>query len=299
MALTSLYSINGTTSALEDKGLRDFISTASGSWTGGGGSEFPTTADNACKEVTAHSGNWNGVYTTVSNNSASWTGGGGGSSPVTSTGGTTTYINKLNDKNLSASVAYASPNGALLDNVYNSGRSGYAASAYIKNNVTANIGNWNAVYTAYTANSAQWIRPEWTEYDYYNQGLNYITANNVGAAGFKFNPGNLFSTYNLIQWTYSEIRLTQYVYAVRFGAAINNVVGTQWSQHTGVFTLSKGNFMEINEFNCGDGWNNTQISLIHDNSWSNSVRAILRDIRNTSTADNNTFTLYYTGMVGT
>ena len=34
MALTGLSSVNGTTSAIEDKGLRDFISTASGSWTG-------------------------------------------------------------------------------------------------------------------------------------------------------------------------------------------------------------------------------------------------------------------------
>lgn len=115
MALTGLYSINGETSALEDKGLRDFISTASGSWTGGGEA-----------------------------------------GPVTSTGGTTTYINKLNDKNLSASVAYASPNGALLDNVYNSGRSGYAASGYIKNNVTANIANWNACRTTVYNNSAKW-----------------------------------------------------------------------------------------------------------------------------------------------
>ena len=57
-------------------------------------------------------------------------------------------INKLNDKSLSASVAYASPNGALLDNVYNSGRSGYAASAYINNNVTGNVTKWNNTQTA-------------------------------------------------------------------------------------------------------------------------------------------------------
>jgi len=260
MALTGLSSVNGTTSALEDKGLRDFISTASGSWTGGGG---------------------------------------GGSGPVTSTGGTSTYINKLNNMNLSASVAYASPNGAILDNVYNSGRSGYAASAYLKNNVTANVGNWNTVYNAYSTNSAQWLRPVWTGYDYYNNGLNYITANNVGSVGFKFNPGNLFNSYSLQQWTYSEVEIGNDVYAVKFGATMNDVVGTQWSNHTGVFTLSNGNFMEINEFNCGDGWNNTQITLYHDNSWSNSVRAILRDIRNNSTADNNSFILYYTALVST
>lgn len=149
-----------------------------------------------------------------------------------------------------------------------------------------------------SANKVTISAGEFTGWDYYNNGLNYITANNVGAAGFKFNPSNLFNSYTLQQWTYSETRIGVNAYAVKFGATLNNVVGTQWSNHTGVFTLSKGNIMEINEFNCGDGWNNTQISILHTNSWSNSVDAILRDIRNTSTADNNAFILYYTAIVG-
>lgn len=148
MALTGLSSVNGTTSAIEDKGLRDFISTASGSWTGGGG----------------------------------------GSSPVTSTGGTSTYINKLNNMNLSASVAYASPNGALLDNVYNSGRSGYAASAYLNSDVTGNVSNWNAARNYVTANSGSLLY-EVASYDSYNNpNFWYSTANNV--YGFKINSGN-------------------------------------------------------------------------------------------------------------
>lgn len=149
-----------------------------------------------------------------------------------------------------------------------------------------------------SANKVTISAGEFTGWDYYNNGLNYITANNVGNVGFRFNPDNLFNSYTLQQWTYNETRVGVNLYAVKFGATLNNVVGTQWSQHTGVFTLSKGSIMEINEFNCGDGWNNTQISILHDNSWSNSVRAILKDIRNTSTADNNTFTLYYTAIVG-
>lgn len=109
MALTGLYSINGETSALEDKGLRDFISTASGSWTGGGG----------------------------------------GSSPVTSTGGTTTYINKLNDKNLSASVAYASTNAYNLTNtaikVASATSANYALA--VSNGVTSTTAK-SIIYTA-------------------------------------------------------------------------------------------------------------------------------------------------------
>ena len=139
----------------------------------------------------------------------------------------------------------------------------------------------------------------YTSWDHTYSGLNYITNNNVGAAGFKFDPDNLFISYTLKQWTYSETRVGANAYAVKFGATLNNVIGTQQTKHTNIFTLSNGNFTEINEFNCGDGWNNTQISIIHDNSWSNSVSVILRDIRTESTADNNTYTLYYTAMVET
>lgn len=149
MALTGLSSVNGTTSALEDKGLRDFISTASGSWTGGGG---------------------------------------GGSGPVTSTGGTSTYINKLNNMDLSASVAYASPNGALLDNVYNSGRSGHAASAYLNSNVTANVGNWNASRNWVTANSGS-LMTITQNYDSYTNP-NFWQYSNSNIYGLKINSGN-------------------------------------------------------------------------------------------------------------
>ena len=139
----------------------------------------------------------------------------------------------------------------------------------------------------------------YTYWDHTYSGVNYITNNNVGAAGFKFNPDKLFNNYTLKQWTYIETRVGANAYAVKFGATLNNVIGTQQSNHTGVFTLSNGNFAEINEFNCGDGWNNTQISIIHDNSWSTSVRAILRDIRTDSATENKTYTLYYTAIVET
>lgn len=163
MALTGLSSVNGSTSAIEDKGLRDFISTASGSWTGGGGT----------------------------------------SGPVTSTGGTSTYINKLNNMNLSASVAYASPNGALLDNVYNSGRSGYAASAYINSNITANIGSWNNSRNFVTANSGG-LMSMTQNYDSYSQPNFWQYASN-NIYGFKINSGN-FSQLTVSQ---ASMRVTK------------------------------------------------------------------------------------------
>jgi len=47
-------------------------------------------------------------------------------------------------------------NSANWDGAYNSARSGYAASAYLKNNVTANVAGWNACKTTVTNFSAYW-----------------------------------------------------------------------------------------------------------------------------------------------
>lgn len=277
---------------------------------GGGGGGYTGNVQQALDKVYTDSATWDGVsakldttaFSSVSGNFLSSTAIKVASATSASTaytlGNTAIKVASATSATNANTATYAS-NGIALTSTYNSARSGYAASAYLNSNVTGNITKWNTVYTAYTANSAQWIRPTWKGYDYYNQGVNYITANYVGSAGFRFNPGNLFTTCSLMQWTYSEEEIGSNTYAIKFGATMNNVLGTQWTVHTGVFTLSKGNFMEINEFACGDGWNNTQIILLHDNSWSNSVNAILRDIRNSSTVDNTTFTLYYTGMVAT
>ena len=77
--------------------------------------------------------NWEATYNTVSSNSAYW----GGVQVVTATGGNTTAITSINNKPISASSATTAKyalnayNGVALSDIYNSGRSGYAASAYI------------------------------------------------------------------------------------------------------------------------------------------------------------------------
>lgn len=197
MALTGLYSINGETSALEDKGLRDFISTASGSW--GGGGSFPESADNACKEVTAHSGNWNAAYSTVNGNSGSWF------NVVTSTGGSTTYVNQINGLNISASTAAYASNGTSLANIYNSARSGYAASAYLNSNVTANVGSWNNSRNFVTANSGSLLY-EVASYDSYNNP-NFWNAAGNNVYGLKLNSGN-FSQLTVSQARIDAWRVT-------------------------------------------------------------------------------------------
>lgn len=96
--------------------------------------------------------NWEAAYNTVSSNSARWVGGG---SVVTATGGSIDAITSINGLPISAihariadtasyaNTAYTSTyatnatyavnayNGVALSDIYNSGRSGYAASAYI------------------------------------------------------------------------------------------------------------------------------------------------------------------------
>ena len=211
------------------------------------------------------------------------------STATASTGSTFTVSSKNWSANISNASSYAYNQSTAYTTSYVNGQ--------LPSTIPLQAGPNVKLYMS--ANKVTISAGEFTAWDYYSNGLSYITANNVGAAGFKFNPNNLFDSYTLQQWTYNETRLGVNVYAVKFGATLNDVIGTQWSNHTGVFTLSKGNIMEINEFNCGDGRNNTQISILHANSWSNSVDAILRDIRNASTADNNTFTLYYTAIVGT
>lgn len=266
MALTGLYSINGETSALEDKGLRDFISTASGSWTGGGGGEFPTSADNACKEVTAHSGNWNAAYSTVNGNSGSWT------NIVTSLGGTT-YINQINGLNISANIAANASNGQSLTNIYNSGRSGYAASAYITNNVTANIGGWNNSRNFVTANSGNLLY-EVASYDSYNNP-NFWNATGNNVYGLKLNSGN-FSQLTVSQaridaWrvTGGRAMLDLYFWFSKF------IPKTATSQYVAVqsdfFTFSNAHIAAPVFSRVESEWNNTFGCIKANTTWGTAI----------------------------
>lgn len=145
----------------------------------------------------------------------------------------------------------------------------------------------------------------WSGWDYYTNGVNYIVNNNVGQAGFRFYPGNLFTSYSLQDWTYSESPMytassgtTAGAVFIRFSARLNNVIGTQWSSHNNVIQLNKGHIMEFVYEVCGDGWNSGNIVLKTSSSWTQSVEGILRDVRNSSSADNNSFYLHFSTWVG-
>jgi hypothetical protein len=154
---------------------------------GGGGGGYTGNVQQALDEVYSSSATWNTVTNKLD----------AASQVVTATGGTTSYIQTINGKNISASNAgsalsatnaynltntaikvasatsastaytlgntaikvasatsatnantatYAS-NGVSLTNIYNSARSGYAASAYLTANVTGNTANWQRSYS--------------------------------------------------------------------------------------------------------------------------------------------------------
>lgn len=246
MSLTGLSSVNGTTSAIEDKGLRDFISTASGSWTGGGG----------------------------------------GSGPVTSTGGTTTYINKLNNMNLSASVAYTSPNGALLDNVYDSGRSGYAASAYLKNNVTANVTKWNNGSNFVTAYSGGIAISTSTYNSYDNPNFWQYSANNI--YGFKINSGN-FSQLSVANARIAGYRTTGGLYAFDMAFCFNKFIPTN---SAATYSTVQNNFIQFGSLHIC-----SPVYTILNNEWGTTFGSLSK---NTTWADGADLTIWnpYTGYTG-
>ena len=178
---------------------------------GGGGGGYTGNAQQALDEVYSSSGTWNTVTAKLD----------AASQIVTATGGTTTYVQTVNGKNISATNAgsalsatnaynltntaikvasatsastaytlgntaikvasatsatnantatYAS-NGVSLTNIYNSARSGYAASAYIA--------------------GKEIVNGRYRSYDSYNNA-NWWTGNNV--FGLKLNSASVFNS---------------------------------------------------------------------------------------------------------
>lgn len=353
---TNAYKAELTTGGNSLQGLYDTVSTSSGTW--GGGGSFPASADEACGVVTANSGNWNSTKTTVNTysglwndtrntvgtNSANW----GAAAVVTATGGTTAYVQTINNKNISATNAgsalsatdaynltntaikvasatsatnantatYAS-NGVSLTNIYNSGRSGYAASAYLVNNVTGKVSDWNNCYSSYTSHSGNWaditevsnavnsVKPMFNRVSNYGTtNLGQLTATGVGAGKLVVDLGSIFNSgYNMIEWSYCDMNgfwgNDKVIYWFTFGARLNNVVATQWSDVSNAIKLKNANAVFLHEFAFmnGDRWSPTYLSICCTGAWSTAATVTRRDIRNTSTADNNDYYLSFNGFI--
>lgn len=282
MALTGLSSVNGSTSAIEDKGLRDFISTASGSWTGGGGGASYTAGSGI--DITNY-------VISVDNTVAMATA--IPAAPVQS---------NWNETN-TASLAYIKNKPTIPAAQVQSDWSvtGTTSMAYIKNK--PNLSNY-VTTTSLTNTLDTDLKNNFERYDSSNLGVNAITAAaGIGKAKLRFQPGNLLTSYNIQSWAYCENLCwwgtNRSIVQFELGIALNSVIGTQWSQHNNVITLGNGYFVhQIYSLN-GDAWTPATIILRNENNgiWVQSLVGILRDVRNSSTADNNTHLINVHGFI--
>lgn len=172
-----------------------------------------------------------------------------------------------------------------------------SSMAYIKNK--PNMSNY---VTTTTHNDD--VKYTFERYDSAGLGINAITAAaGVGKAKLRFQPGNLLTSYNLLSWSYCENRCywgtNRSVVEFELGISMNNVIGTQWSEHNNVITLGNGNFIhQIYSLN-GDAWTPTTVILktYNNGTWVTSLTGILRDVRNSSTADNNVYLINVHGFI--
>lgn len=305
---------------------------------------------------------------------------GGGGGVVTATGGTTTYVQTINGKNISATNAgsalsatdaynltntaikvasatsastaytlgntaikvasagsastaytlgntaikvasatsatnantatYAS-NGVSLTNIYNSGRSGYAASAYLNANVTGYTANWQKAVTHLTPHIFQGI--QYTAFDtswgYGNSPVAtpwIVTATNGQGTDVKIrlNYGKILPHCSAVTGKVAVYPVDKQFnnstlegdgipwYRVDIDLKGKGYYGTQWAYQQGAIELS-GCWSPIAlASNMFCEWSpDTQVQVVHNDSWNNTayvnvIDVIHRDI-NTAVGDNN------------
>lgn len=137
-----------------------------------------------------------------------------------------------------------------------------------------------------------------------NTDISLLTTTGVGSGKLTVNLGSIFNTsYSMIEWIYCET--SEYwgndksVRWFTFSARLNNIVATQWSQVNNAIQLKTTNavFMSGIRAICGDSWNPTTIVITNDSAWTSTANVIRRDIRNSSTTDNNTYYIWFSGYI--
>lgn len=226
---------------------------------------------------------------------------GGGGGVVTATGGTNDYVQTINEKPISATIATYAPNGASLDSTFNYAASGYGASGYLKDNVTGNIANWNAATSAVTANSASWAYPTlstWSDYDVYTAF--YGTGINIGDnINIKFKPANFMTSYSTGSYRVASLKIANGIYSVTASVRFGNVMANQWALKTGVFTVTNGHVISGPQmFNCYPEWGNEPwIQLLTESNYTTALDVINRNIRNSTATDNNSLMISFNTLI--
>lgn len=292
---------------------------------GGGGGGYTGNVQQALDTVYSSSGTWDTVTAKLD----------AASQVVTATGGTTTYVQTVNGKNISATNAgsalsatdaynltntaikvdsatsanaalaantatYASNNVALTS-IYNSGRSGYAASAYINSNVTGKITNWNAATSAVTANSASWAYPSISLWSDYDVGTAFFgTGINIGDnVNIKFKPGNFMTYYTTGTYRVASMKLAPGQYSVTASLKFNNITASQWTEKSNIFTVTNGHIVSGPHcFNCFPEWGNEPwIQLVTESNFTTALNSINRNIRNSTSTDNTNLIISFNTII--
>lgn len=173
--------------------------------------------------------------------------------------------------------------------------------AYIKNKPNLSVyATTSAMETAINTSKAVFNRVTNTG----TTNLSQLTTTGVGAGKLTVNLGSIFNTsYSMIEWIYCDTNVywgnDKSVYWFTFSARLNNIVATQWSQVNNAIQLKTTNavFMSGIRSICGETWNPTTLVVFNDSAWTPYANVVRRDIRNSSTADNNTYYMSFSGYI--
>ncbi len=209
-----------------------------------------------------------------------------------------------------ANTATYASNGVSLTSIYNSARSGYAASAYLVNNVTGNTANWSKTYTNLLPHTFQGI--QYTAFDTNYSHVNSPVATPwimtaIGGDGkevkIRLNYGKILPNCSAVTGKVAVYPIDRQLttageangmpwYRVDVDLRGRGYYGTQWNYNQGAVELS-GCWSPVGlASNMFCEWiPGTQVQVVHvpdynTGAYTNAIDIIHRDI-DTTVGDNN------------
>lgn len=169
--------------------------------------------------------------------------------------------------------------------------------AYIQNKPTIPAApvqsDWSVTNTsslAYIKNKPSIWTPTVLHYDNATT-LRTGSGQQIGSTGIyvKFNPGNFLTSYTISTCRMIAEQWTDTIWYVILSICIKDIIGSQWSYNADALTVSGGHIANGPAlFNCFAEWNGSPwCQFTVDGNWDTSMKCINREIRNSSTADNN------------
>lgn len=138
-----------------------------------------------------------------------------------------------------------------------------------------------------------YLVPSITRSTAYGQGA--VLYNGTGAtigttaAKVKLNLSSMLSSYSVANWSVTSTKLDLATWEVKVSAILVDVIGSQWQVINNAVTVTSGHIASgPHLFPCFAQWaGGPAIQIVTDSDWTQSMSAIIRDVRNSSGADNN------------